>query len=315
MEKSDKANQQDENLELRVHRHSKVITGFRTLDGKLHWFYNTRNLFPHEDENIEVRFFMLMKDTPAPQKGDAIRILLKQMENTSVSWLIPDRKEWAFDLNRMKEAFKNLEELDWCNGRVYLEPEFEVKGEDVDISNHKYYQANIAFYINQEALGMTPLHTIPPEIQNSLREFRLDHPDPKKVAFIMMRFGSTSAHTDIVQGIKDALAPHKISAVRADDKDWHSDLYYNVLTCLYGCSFGIAVFERIEQDDFNPNVALEVGYIMALGKQVCLLKDKTLKGLHTDLVGKLYKTFDPQNPITSIPPELTKWMRDKKIIQ
>jgi len=81
---------------------------------------------------------------------------------------------------------------------------------------------------------------------------------------------------------------------------------------IYGCSFGIAVFEGIEQDDFNPNVAFEVGYMTALGKQVCLLKDKNLRGLHTDLIGKIYKTFDPLDAITTIPPELTKWMQDKK---
>jgi hypothetical protein len=255
-----------------------------------------------------------MKDSPSPQKGDALRKLRKQLEATTISWLIPDRTEWAFDLDRMKEQFIDLKLLQWCNGRVYLEPEFEVKHEGVDISKHKYYEAHVVFYINPKDLGMRPLHNTPPEIQHSLREFRLDHPDPKKVAFIMMRFGRTTAHNNIVQGIKDALTPHGISAVRADDKDWHSDLYYNVLTCLYGCGFAIAVFERIESEDFNPNVALEVGYVMALGKQVCLLKDQTLKHLNTDLIGKLYKTFDPQNPVGSIPPELNKWMQDKRVI-
>jgi hypothetical protein len=309
----DEANQKNNGAESERHRHSKVVTGFRTLDGNLHWFYNTRNIRADQDENVEIRFFILMKDTPSPQKGEAINILLKQMENTSCSWLIPDRKEWAFDLDIMKQEFEDLGELDWFNGRVYLEPEFEVKKEDVDISNHNYYETHISFYINPNVLGIKPLHN-PPEIQHSLREFRLDHPDPKKVAFVMMRFSNTPAHEKIVRGIENALAPYGISAVRADDKEWHSDLYYNVLTCLYGCGFGIAVFERIERDDFNPNVALEVGYAMALGKSVCLLKDRTLSSLHTDLVGKLYKTFDPQDPIASIPGQLSKWMQDKKII-
>ena len=85
----------------------------------------------------------------------------------------------------------------------------------------------------------------------------------------------------------------------------------NILTYLHGCGFALAVFERIEQEDFNPNVSLEVGYMMALGKDVCLLKDRTLKTLHTDLVGHLYRTFDPQDPVTSIQPELTKWLTDK----
>src|ERR1044072_1787771 len=138
MEQSDKINEREESAESKVHRHSNVITGLRTKDGKLHWFYNTRNLFPHEDENIEIRFFIPLKDTPAPQKSDALRILLKEMENTNIPWLVSDRKEWAFDWDRMKEEFNDLQEWDWCRGRVYLEPEFEVKSEDVDISNKKY---------------------------------------------------------------------------------------------------------------------------------------------------------------------------------
>lgn len=313
MEQRDKLNQDTDSAESKTHRHSNIITGFRTLDDSLHWRFTTKNLLPHQDESIEVRFFILMKDTPAPQKGDAVRTLLKKMENTHVSWFVPDRKEWAFDLDRMREEFKDLQEWDWCRGRVYLEPEFEVKKEDVDISSHKYYETFIVFYITPEVLGMTRAH-VPTEIQHSLRNFRLDHPDPKKTAFILMKFGQTTAHDRIVQGIRDSLTTHGISAVRADDKDYHTDLYSNVLTYMYGCGFGIAVFERIEREDFNPNVSLEVGYMMALGKHVCLLKDQTLAALHTDLVGKLYKTFDPQDPIASIPSQVSKWMEDRGII-
>lgn len=130
----------------------------------------------------------------------------------------------------------------------------------------------------------------------------------------MMKYGTTAAHQNIVNAIKQTLDPYGITAIRADEKDYHADLYPNILTYLYGCGFGIAVFERIEQDDFNPNVSLEVGYMLALGKKVCLLKDQTLRTLHTDLVSKLYKQFDPQDPLSSIPPLLERWMKDWHII-
>jgi hypothetical protein len=60
----------------------------------------------------------------------------------------------------------------------------------------------------------------------------------------------------LAASISDALTVHGLKALRADSKAYHSDLYTNILTYVYGCSFGIAIFERIEQDDFNPNVAL-----------------------------------------------------------
>lgn len=158
----------------------------------------------------------------------------------------------------------------------------------------------------------TPLTDTPPSaIMQSLERFRKEYPDPQKVAFIMMRFGTTDAHERIVAGIKTALDPLGIIAVRADEREYHDDLFPNVLTYIYGCGFGIAVFERIESEEFNPNVALEVGYMFALNKPVCLLKDRNLKTLQADLVGKLYKEFDSYNPTTTIPNELTRWLRDK----
>ena len=51
-----------------------------------------------------------------------------------------------------------------------------------------------------------------------------------------------------------------------------------------------------------------------LRKNVCLLKDQTLKNLPTDLIGKLYKEFDPQDVEKTLPDQLEKWMKDKGII-
>jgi hypothetical protein len=157
--------------------------------------------------------------------------------------------------------------------------------------------------------------SVPVEIQDSLQRFRRDYPNSEEVAFLMMKFGSTIAHKNIVGGVRGTLSPVGITIVRADDKEYHPDLFYNILTYIYGCRFGIAVFERIEHEEFNPNVSLEVGYMLALGKPVCLLKDQTLKTLHTDLVGRLYRIFDPLDPISTIPSVLTKWLKDQGIIE
>jgi len=154
----------------------------------------------------------------------------------------------------------------------------------------------------------------PIEIQESLARFKRDYPDPTKVAFIMMQFGETKAHDEIVKAIRSVLDSQGISGVKANDKEYHDDLFYNVMTYLYGCGFGIAVFERIETEKFNPNVSFEVGYMFALKKHVCLLKDKTLETLHTDLVGKLYKVFDPQDPSKTIPGKISQWLSDKGVV-
>jgi hypothetical protein len=172
---------------------------------------------------------------------------------------------------------------------------------------------NVAFPLG--LLGFeTPRENIPSEIADSINRFRSDHANPDKVAFVMMRFGITKTHNQIIQSLRTELEKHEIIALRADDKAYHDDVFWNIVTYIYGCSFGIAVFERLEQEKFNPNVAFEVGYMMALRKPVLLLKDKTLKHLHADLIGKLYRVFGPRSVPKSIGPQVRRWLRDKNII-
>jgi nucleoside 2-deoxyribosyltransferase len=151
----------------------------------------------------------------------------------------------------------------------------------------------------------------PSVIQESLKRFHAEHRDASSTCFVMMRFGKTVAHTRLEKTIKNSLKKHGLVGVSARDKEFHDDLYPNIQTYIYGCGFGIAVFERLESDEFNPNVALEVGYMFGLRKHVLLLKDRTVRALHTDLVGKLYREFDPQNPEETIPAQIDGWLSDK----
>ncbi len=152
---------------------------------------------------------------------------------------------------------------------------------------------------------------LPPEIQESVGRLREDHPIPNKTGFVMMRFESTKAHKRIFEVIQTTMREHGLVALRADDKHYHDDLYYNIMTYMYGYGFGIAVYERIESEEFNPNVSVEVGGMLVMRKPICLLKDRTLKTLNTDLIGKLYHPFDSQDPESTIATELSKWLSAK----
>jgi hypothetical protein len=52
-----------------------------------------------------------------------------------------------------------------------------------------------------------------------------------------------------------------------------------------------------------------------MGKPICILKDKNIKAMPTDLIGKLYNEFDTQYAKKMIPPVLTKWLKDKRFIK
>ncbi len=151
----------------------------------------------------------------------------------------------------------------------------------------------------------------PPELLPYIDEFRKQCPDPRKSAFIMMQFGEGKRYQEIASAIRESLAIHDIIALRADDRTYAEFLMANVRTYMHGCGFGVAVFERIESETHNPNVALEVGYMLALGKRVCLLKDRTLRQLPTDMIGSLYSEFSIDDVAASIHLALDRWLRQR----
>jgi len=185
----------------------------------------------------------------------------------------------------------------------------------------EYLQTIASEYVNSTLQAQSKARTkisdealSTPEIASGLEKFRADYPLGTKTAFIIMQFGATKAHTGVVECIKNSLQSRGIVALRADDKEYMDDLFTNIKTYMHACDFGIAVFDRITEDDFNPNVSLEVGYMMGMGKDVLLLKDRTLRNLHTDLAGKLYKQFDTTDIDATMPQQIDKWLSDKGLV-
>ena len=232
-------------------------------------------------------------------------------------WLIATDPQWIIDLEQLASFMPDSEivarYLTFLKGEAVVEPDVEFLTRTED--DETYQIGLVTLYITANSCRDRPMPMPPSSIIESLDRFYSDHPDPARAAFLMMRFGQTTAHSSLVNAIRDTLAKHGIAGLRADDKDYHDDLFPNVQTYLHGCGFGIAVFERIETQEFNPNVGLEVGYMMAVGKPVCLLKDRTLAALHTDLIGKLYKQFDVLNPAETIPVQLESWLTDRGLIR
>lgn len=145
-------------------------------------------------------------------------------------------------------------------------------------------------------------------LERYLRQFLQDHPDPNKNVFVMMRFNDTVQMKAVYQTIKSALSVRGMTAIRADDRDYTGELWSNIEVYLTVCRYGIAVFEDIDQRDYNPNVSLELGYLMGRGKRTLLLKEKRLPRLPTDVVHRLYKEFDMFDIEASIEREVGRWI-------
>lgn len=160
----------------------------------------------------------------------------------------------------------------------------------------------------------SPIESAPASIRASVLRLFQDYPEYHNNCFLIMSFSPTKFHNKIQQILKHTFEKFQINLLRADGRSYSDDLLGNIETYLHGCSFAIAVFERLESEVYNPNVSFEVGYLHGLKKPICLLKERTMHRLHSDLMGKLYVEFDMQDIEGTLPLGLEKWMKDKKII-
>jgi hypothetical protein len=240
------------------------VNGFLYAGGGLQWqIMDWQARAPKEGICLSFRLFGVRS-----HRWQALKIVEGQLEIAPIPWLTPGLEKWRINLGQMKLALAELSKIAWLVGTVDIAPEVET--DEKTKFGKQSYDTSVAFYITHElieAKGTQMPIEHPVEITESLRRFRQEHPDPQKVAFVMMKYGNTPAHEQIFKVISEVLRSIGVEALRADTKQYHDDLFPNVLTYVYGCGFGVAVYERLETDEFNPNVSLEVGYLLVFCKR------------------------------------------------
>jgi hypothetical protein len=140
-----------------------------------------------------------------------------------------------------------------------------------------------------------------------LRMFLEDHANPERNVFVMMRFRESDQMREIHDTIRSALAERGFDAIRADDRDYTGELWTNIEVCMTGCNYGIGVFEDIDDRAFNPNVSLELGFMMGRRKRCLILKEQRLPELPTDVVHRLYKPFDMFKIAETVRSQVLRW--------
>ena len=292
----------------------EIITAGISESGKMYWNFWGQRRVPGTEDGLAIVFSF-----GGLSKKEALQEIDSALKQNGMEWLKPIGTvmgDWVLDFDKMKvslNSFEVLQSTKWFQGKARITPECEIETAKDAFPGKR---VTVRFTVTQEELICESLLNAPPELIPFVECFCKDHPVTRCCAFIMMRFDKTPLHERIVKTIKETCLRYGIEALRADDdgKRYADALLPNVRTYMHGCEFGIAIFERLTEHNFNPNVSLEVGYMMALNKPVCLLKDKTLTSLQSDLVGRLYEEFDTQRPEETIPPVLGKWLKGKGII-
>jgi hypothetical protein len=123
----------------------------------------------------------------------------------------------------------------------------------------------------------------------------------------MMRYRSTTHFSEIENVIRRNLLDFGLVARLAKDAALVEDLWENIVLYMQYSRYGVAIFEDIEERDFNPNISLELGFMYALKKRCLLLKEKRMPRLPTDICGRIYRNFDCYDIAASLSSEIRNW--------
>ena len=97
---------------------------------------------------------------------------------------------------------------------------------------------------------------------------------------------------NVIQIIKDTIEECGYYPRLASDDRFHPQLWDNVELYLLGCSKGVAILEDCYNSELNPNVAMEWGWMRAMGKDVLFLIEKEFTHKRADKSGLIESSFD-----------------------
>lgn len=126
--------------------------------------------------------------------------------------------------------------------------------------------------------------------------------------FVIMPFAKRN--DNLYDVVKKVFKKYHFNAIRADESTFHDDLWENVKVYLDCCVAAVAFFEKKLCKSFNPNVALEVGYMLGRGKKVFIIKDGRIKDLPTDLKGKISCDYYRCGNNDTLVEQLEEWIQN-----
>jgi hypothetical protein len=108
---------------------------------------------------------------------------------------------------------------------------------------------------------------------------------------------------------REACRLHGLEFHLASDRAIDDDLWANVAAHMWACQYGLAFFEDRMKAGLNYNLTIEVGSMLMAGRRCGLLKDRSIKKMPTDLVGRIYKDVD-LGESQSVASAVHEWLRD-----
>jgi hypothetical protein len=170
-------------------------------------------------------------------------------------------------------------------------------------------------YYYVKGLDLSGGFFVPPgymHLVDECKEFFKYNPDYSKNVFIMMKFDEKNIRLgELTKELKLILSSYGLNATRADDKMYFKDrdLWNNVCVYMICSKYGIAILENHSGQEYNPNVAIEYGFMRALDKPVLLLADSNYPRERADVSGKERVPFNIETPST-VRPSINTWVKE-----
>jgi hypothetical protein len=131
--------------------------------------------------------------------------------------------------------------------------------------------------------------------------------------FVMTKFPDpTDPHGVELQAVIEAvlagIAARGYKPRIANQQNYQRWLWDNVELYLLGCHRGIAIVEDRYAPELNPNVAMEWGWMYALGRDVLFLREKEFEHERADWTGLISESFDWLDPKPGVDAALARFL-------
>ena len=131
--------------------------------------------------------------------------------------------------------------------------------------------------------------------------------------FIMTKFPEGDNEADsglraVIEAVSKSIQNCGLYPRIASKSDYHPWLWDNVELHLLGCSRGVAIVEDRYKAELNPNVAMEWGWMRAMGKEVLFLMEDGIKHSRADWAGLTKYDFSWDEPECQISAAIAKWL-------
>jgi hypothetical protein len=223
---------------------------------------------------------------------------------SEISSFLGDLREWLEEERQKQELLQRAEERLWRNPVFGNAEEDRIRRLREEIQTLRKEMETVLNHF----LRVPPWHS---RHREALRSFFGDANFESSV-FIMTKFPDGDTPEDrqlqlVIDEVCSALKEHGLVPRIASGARFHDWLWDEVEVHLLGCARGIAIVEDRYRRELNPNVAMEWGWMRAMGKRVLFLKEAAFAHDRADLGGMRSWSFDWDDPGLGIRKAIGEW--------